>query len=281
MADTLGKAIDELLDNSEIQSTDVGQPGKYFEWHTPKSARVLQSRALQLYRTFHEHLTWVLDLHDPNAKQMHIYQTDFIREVIEQTAHTQISSITEAQTRVQRELSECIEAIEAIYDPMADQILLIPDTNVLMDYPNLGEYDFRIPQGWLILASTTLRELDNLKRDRDPRKHEAARKAIRKIKSVGDAGDTLEGVPLNPHLRLMVKVAEPREEELLDWLDLSHPDDRFIATALQVAREHPKASACIVSSDLNVINKGRVARFAVVDPEDYLAQREPTADSPV
>lgn len=245
MADTLGKAIDELLDNSEIQSTDVGQPGKYFEWHTPKSARVLQSRALQLYRTFHEHLTWVLDL------------------------------------RVQRELSECIEAIEAIYDPMADQILLIPDTNVLMDYPNLGEYDFRIPQGWLILASTTLRELDNLKRDRDPRKHEAARKAIRKIKSVGDAGDTLEGVPLNPHLRLMVKVAEPREEELLDWLDLSHPDDRFIATALQVAREHPKASACIVSSDLNVINKGRVARFAVVDPEDYLAQREPTADSPV
>ncbi len=70
-------------------------------------------------------------------------------------------------------------------------------------------------------------------------------------------------------VRLMTVAAEPGREGLLDWLNLDVPDDRFVASALEVRRTHPKAKLLVVSGDFNVLNKARAARLAAFDPEEF------------
>lgn len=68
----------------------------------------------------------------------------------------------------------------------------------------------------------------------------------------------------------MTVAAEPGREGLLGWLDLDVPDDRFVASALEVRRAHLKAKLLVASGDFNVLNKARAARLAAFDPAEFL-----------
>jgi predicted ribonuclease YlaK len=106
-------------------------------------------------------------------------------------------------------------------------------------------------------------------------------------------GDILEGVPISERVSVMALASEPRREgvqtddrasimlpgpcpperkreALPGWLDLDVPDDRFIASALEVRREHPKAGIVVVSGDFMVLTKARAARLAAIDAEASL-----------
>ncbi len=61
-----------------------------------------------------------------------------------------------------------------------------------------------------------------------------------------------------------------------DWLDLDVPDDCFIASALEVRREHPKARIVVLSGDFNVLTKARQARLPAFDGESFFEETAPT-----
>ena len=76
--------------------------------------------------------------------------------------------------------------------------MIVPDTNALIHNPELEDWAFLdLGVFAVVLASTLLGELDKLKIEH--RNEDVRRKAeivIRRVKSYGDRGNVLEGVPL-------------------------------------------------------------------------------------
>jgi predicted ribonuclease YlaK len=171
----------------------------------------------------------------------------------------------------------------SVFDPLASENLIVPDTNVLIDFPDLRRYHLNFPAARVVFTPTILEELDARKRCSSKSDTKAAaRNVIRQIKDASDGGDILEGVRVGERLTLMTSAREPGGEGLLDCLDLGVPDDRFIASALEVRRTHPKAQLLVLSGDYNVLNKAHAARLAAIDPEKLLrdaATKHPVGDS--
>jgi predicted ribonuclease YlaK len=86
-----------------------------------------------------------------------------------------------------------------------------------------------------------------------------------------------EDVPAESNSPIALPQAYPlqrKREGLPRWLDLDVPDDRFIASALEVRREHPKARIVVVSGDFNVLTKARAARLPAFDAEAFFEQSD-------
>ena len=74
-----------------------------------------------------------------------------------------------------------------------------------------------------------------------------------------------EKAPVRCQLRNSGKVAgdvyatfehkRPRVDGLPEWLDLTVPDDRFVASALSVQSDHPGSRVYVVTGDLNMQTK--------------------------
>lgn len=48
---------------------------------------------------------------------------------------------------------------------------------------------------------------------------------------------------------------EPRDDRLPSWLDLTVPDDRFVASSLLLQSEHPGSALFVATSDINLQTK--------------------------
>ncbi len=269
-----------LLQVSELRRADV-VGGDYYEWQPlTLDAKVIRSKASALVRAFEGDLRWILILHDPLGEQRRLFFAKEVADIIDQQSHTRLKSVREAEAQVQRYFDESLFSMLEIYDPLEDENLIIPDTNVFLDFPDLEGYHLGLPKVRLVLTPTVLKELDAKKRARDVDIVHNARSLIRRLKDCGDRGNILEGVPISDRVILMTRAAEPRRQGLLNWLDLDVPDDRFIASSLEVARQHPKAKVLVVSGDFNVLNRARAARLSAFDPEDYLGQDQSQENMP-
>ncbi len=263
------EAIRDLLQISDLRAVAVST-GQHYEWHIRDSRDTpLRSKAAQLYRGFHNDMRWILHHHDRIGGDRLWYLGDTVFRIIDQHGHTQIASISDAEARVAEYFTESLAVLAGVFDSLEDQILIIPDTNVLIDFPALENYHLGLETARVVFTPMVLRELDNLKRRKDDSRFQA-QAVIRQLKDSGDRGDILEGVSISKRLILMTVATEPLREDLLDWLDLDVSDDRFVASALEVRRAHPKAKLLVVSRDFNVLNKARAARLSAFDPEEIL-----------
>jgi hypothetical protein len=61
---------------------------------------------------------------------------------------------------------------------------------------------------------------------------------------------------------------EPRDEGLPDWLDLSVPDDRLVASTLLLQSAHPGSAVFVGTSDLNLQTKRAAVSLTFVEPPD-------------
>jgi len=256
-------------------------------------------RALGLLHTLEDDLHLILSWHDPGNDQVHSFRAHDVFEIIDRRGHTQLASIEDARRAVSEYVSGCLRSLANVPDRLEGEYLVIPDTNVLIDHPTLEEYHLGLPKATVVFTPIVIRELENHKRRRprpkdthDRARWTHARAVIRRLKECGDAGEILVGVPIGGKVSVMAVAIEPRQESvptcasspiampepypptpkregLPGWLDLNIPDDRFIASALEVRREHPKARIVVVSADFNVLNKARAARLAAFDAEAF------------
>lgn len=141
-------------------------------------------------------------------------------------------------------------------DPWA--IRLVVDTNSLVDNPDLAAYVPQLGKKYIAhLLPVVLREIDDLKR---AGRHEAlrnqARAAERRLKGLrANSGDVTVGVRVAGEVHAVFDSVEPRSDRLPSWLDLSVPDDRFVASALLLQSEHPASAVYVATSDMNLQTK--------------------------
>lgn len=141
-------------------------------------------------------------------------------------------------------------------------IVVVPDTNSLMDHPDPVEYRALVGQAdfTFALLPTVLAELDNLKvvRTNQPAR-KLAEKAIRRIKGWRKQGSLLDGVTVDKTITVRTFHEEPDMDNTLSWLDRTVMDDRILASVLQMQAERPGAAVVLVTNDINLLNKADAA----------------------
>ncbi len=128
------QAISELLRHSELRP--FAGAGNYYEWHaTNPAAGTARVKALGLFHAFEDDLQWILSRHDPINDQVHAFKAHQVFEIIDQHAHTQLASVDDARRAVSEFFSDCVHSLATLHDRLDGENIVIPDTNVLIDFP--------------------------------------------------------------------------------------------------------------------------------------------------
>jgi len=169
-------------------------------------------------------------------------------------------SVPESPERAAAMLASTVQDLRGLAALLpADEygIRLTPDTNSLIDDPDLAAHTAELgPRYVAHLLPVVFGELDDLKRSgRTPELREAAKKADRRLKGLRNNGDVRVGARVSGEVFAVFEHTEPSAEGLPTWLDLSVPDDRFVAAALQLQSRHPGSVLYVATGDLNMQNK--------------------------
>jgi hypothetical protein len=90
------------------------------------------------------------------------------------------------------------------------------------------------------LLPVVLREIDDLKRaGRTQDLRDAAQRADRRLKGLRTNGDVRAGVRVSDDVYAVFEHIEPKGDRLPSWLDLTVPDDRFVASSLLLKSDLP------------------------------------------
>lgn len=112
--------------------------------------------------------------------------------------------------------------------------------------------------------------ISELDRHKDDRRNEVrardAQGIVRRLKGLRDKGSPIQGVPVTKSVHAYFEYREPRMSESLEWLDADVPDDRLVASALEIQTANPSAAVVILTPDLNLANKVEAAGLLSVDP---------------
>ena len=192
-----------------------------------------------------------------------------IRDVIEQEYLVWYSTTGQACEAAQRAVAEVLEAVTHLHDPTEGSVVLVPDTNALIESPALQDWAFDdAPRFEVLLVPLLLSELDSLKSShRSPEVREKAQAVIRQIKEYARRGRLADGViVVRDCISLRSLAAEPRVNETLPWLDPAVPDDRIMASTIEVMRLHSRSTVAIVTADINLQNKAAFAGVPFLEP---------------
>lgn len=176
-------------------------------------------------------------------------------------------TIPEAQEMIAATVADLRKLLEHLpADDYAKR--LIVDTNALIDDPNLAAYTRQLGGKYAVhLLPVVLREIDDLKRaGRNEAVREGARRADRRLKGIRNNGDPLEGVCVAGDVIVKFEHIEPRGDDLPDWLDMTVPDDRLVASALLLQSKHPGSALNVATSDINLQTKLAAVGIPFVEP---------------
>jgi hypothetical protein len=82
-----------------------------------------------------------------------------------------------------------------------------------------------------------------------------AKRADRRLKGLRINGDVLAGVRVAGKVTAVFEHIEPRTDGLPSWLDLTVPDDRFVASSLLLQSAHPGSALYVATGDINLQTK--------------------------
>lgn len=272
----------ELLDHSTILNVDPnrGQSDVFFVgaaiWGWARSDDVqtrLQMRGVERYGEWFSRFRLLFRTPTPEVRRRIKHGDEFARRWFERghNDHSIPRDIPTAKATAQKEF-EGLRSLLAIAcsDAAAPPALIaVPDTNALIDNPDLASYGQRLGQTeyQVRLVPTVLGELDELKRSgRTEQARDGARRADRMLKGLRDRGDVRSGVPVTKSVSAIFDVAEPRFDDLPAWLDPTVPDDRLVASALLLQASDPSTAVVLVTSDLNLQNKAAAVGLPHIEP---------------
>jgi rRNA-processing protein FCF1 len=150
-----------------------------------------------------------------------------------------------------------LHELARLLPPDEHAVRLAVDTNTLIDNPDLAVHVSTLGRKYMAhLLPVVLREIDDLKRGgKTQQLREAAQRADRRLKGLRSNGDVRSGVRVAGEVYAVFEHIEPRGDRLPSWLDLTVPDDRFIASSLLLQAEHPGSALYVATSDINLQTK--------------------------
>lgn len=190
--------------------------------------------------------------------------------------HTIPATPDEAERVAEQQLTQFRNLLDVAAFTGTNEPRLVPDTNALLRNPDLASYEAvtNTPRFTIHLVPAVLNELDDLKdRGRTEDVREKARSVVRRIKGLRDRGNLREGVKLAGSISVQLEHREP-DTGLLEWLDPSVPDDRLLASALQLQSGHPSGVVVVVTSDINLQTKAEAAGLPYAETPPTVASRQ-------
>jgi hypothetical protein len=252
--------------------------GTPYHWSPlPPESHQHQARATEEYRRFSETLSVLLrEAPDDRKAKFRAAGTRVVR-FISRGASSQATpdgALTEALDALRLQL----DLIDGLFSASTDS-MLVPDTNAL--YWNTALEEWRLP--WsperfvVVLTPTVLREIDLHKSDEHrPSRRAKAERIARQVGEYRRRGSLLHGVPLIAGVSTVMAIPiEPKMSDALPWLDATSPDDRLLASVIEVMRMNPRASVISVTRDVNFRNKLDLARVPSASPADLGVTERP------
>jgi PIN domain len=275
-AEALRAGIAELAARSTVThfnpvTDSVVWFGPTGEWSELDLDRLrLQSRVLEDYQRFFETLQVLLRPQPANALADLAEADGEIRAFLQRET-TFRKTAQEAGEYALEAIAKQAELLQRLHDVGGGTDIFLPDTNALLHNPALEDWVFDSSSTFeLVLSPAILIELDELKINR--RNEDVRAKAetlISRIKGYRTRGQLTAGVPLRKSVSaIRLLAAEPRMNDSLSWLDPTNRDDRFLASTIEVIRQHPRSAVTIVTRDIKLQNKAELARLPFVEPPD-------------
>jgi hypothetical protein len=180
------------------------------------------------------------------------------------------SSIEEAKAKQHDRFDRLREYLDVVSPSSAPgRVLAVPDSSALLDVPDLRRYPeaLGVRDIDIYLVPGVLSEIDVLKdqgRSQDVR--EKARAVGRAIRDVRQQGSLLDGVEIEPGVRVFSRPQEPDFGVMPGRLDPAVPDDRILAAAFELQRGHASDAVVLVTGDINLQTKAELARLPYAEP---------------
>jgi hypothetical protein len=256
----LGKSgIIDIDPNHNARVGDVAFFG-YAKWGWAKSDSPLEAARMDLLRRIRE---W-----EPRYRLLFPHPTPTVSKRLD--AHIGRLERWLVRKRDKSVPSTVERAIEVVTAGVADlralgellpadeyAVRLTVDTNTLLDNPDLAVHVGELGGRYMThLLPVVLREIDDQKRaGRTQDVRDAARRADRRLKGLRTNGDVLAGVRVAGDVWAKFEHIEPNNDRLPSWLDLTVPDDRFVASSLLLQSEHPGSVLYVATGDINMQTK--------------------------
>lgn len=244
----------------------------YFEKSDEKQTRI-QAGLAGIFSELMEHIHLLIQNMPTDKKRELKELEDSITKWIDRSGDVWElpPKVEEAKMVFSEKLKVYHNLLEFLVGDNEDEYIFIPDTNALIDVPDITAYrNFfgEIPYTVVIMPTIT-RELDSLKVvHRDEKFREKVKSVISRIKGWRNQGNLSTGVTVDKSIKLKVVAKEPNFENTLSWLDKENDDDRLIASALELQRQNVNSKVILVTSDINLQNKAEAANFPYLDTPD-------------
>jgi hypothetical protein len=178
------------------------------------------------------------------------------RWLVRESDHSIPASVDKAVELVAAAITD-LHALAGLLPVDEYPVRLTVDTNTLIDNPDLTAHVPALGRRYVAhLLPVVLREIDDLKRGgRTQDLRDAAKRADQRLKGLRNNGDIRTGVRVAGDVWAVFEHVEPRSDRLPSWLDLSVPDDRFVASTLLLQSEHPGSALYVATGDINLQTK--------------------------
>lgn len=243
---------------------------KQYRWKELSiEGKQLQSTLYNEYNKYKEIVRYLLQKQVKNTIEEFEKNNDLIIGYIEYTkalkGNDTESSIYEI---VSMSLKNISKILRDIFSKEDSNVVVVPDTNALLQNNQLAEWKFdEFMKFEILLLPTVLSELDKLKIDiAKPNRSSKATTIIRQIKEYRRRGKLTVGVNIvKDKITLRTIAIEPNFKNTLEWLDVNNQDDRIIASFLEVVRDCPNNDIRLVTSDINLQNKMEFAELPFIE----------------
>jgi hypothetical protein len=257
----------KVLDASTIVNVDPNRHAGggavfigFVEWHWAPSDPVLEGLRMALLRRVRD---W-----EPRFRLLFPHPTPTVSErldehigrlerwLVREPEHDVPSIVDRAVEMIDADVAD-LRALAEVLPHDEYPVRLTVDTNTLIDNPDLAVHTGTIGRRYMAhLLPVVLREIDDLKRaGRTQDLRDAAQRADRRLKGLRTNGDVLAGVRVAGDVYAVFEHIEPKGDGLPSWLDLTVPDDRFVASSLLLQSEHPGSALYVATSDINLQTK--------------------------
>lgn len=190
------------------------------------------------------------------------------RNVIDQDDATTFQTPDENCNRALKALSSVLNIVRERADGDPGDTLLIPDTNALYAQPALENWSFcDVAKFTIVIVPAVVSEIDRHKDSHsNPDVKGKAQRLVRQLKEYRRRGNLADGVTLRAgSAAIRTWAIDPNMETALPWLKADSPDDRLIASALEIGSYWSRCPFAIVTRDINMETKCDTARVPCLD----------------
>jgi len=267
--ENIQRELTEIINSVEIYYRDFSSGGVVVlgpNYHWKELSAAQKSTQINLKKEY-ELVSELLSLffrNGPKDLNLKLEQADKkIRDWIEFESAWYISTDKiKNEKKLREHFGELFELIDILDVHNSDDIILIPDTNSLIQSCDPIKYKKAVSneEYVFLLIPTVLQELDELKiLHRNENVRDKAKKAITRIKGWRNQGSLIDGVTVNKTITVKTIANEPDMNNTLSWLDKDNSDDRIVAKVIEVQNEFPASRVVLVTGDINLQNKAEAA----------------------